>query len=112
MRKLVNIIGNVDNVSILLTFKRADVMAQNPAIMYERQQKIKKAFALLNKVASEKSCFSIKHLMVNGSDIQSLGIKEGVLIGQILRDCLEQVMRDNIDNEEFALLKYIKENYL
>lgn len=87
-----------------------DLMAADMSCTYEarpmewimeRKERVKK---LLEEGIIEK-----KSLAFSGKDIIKLGIKEGPLIGQLLKELEEIVLDDPSKNKEEFLKKYIKE---
>lgn len=60
--------------------------------------------ALLEKIFSEKQCFSLKDLAVCGMDLIESGIPEGVEVGVTLNRLLNMVIDGKIENSREALL--------
>ena len=61
-------------------------------------------FDMIDAIAAEESCLSIKDLAVNGHDIMALGIT-GTDIGKTLNALLEAVLEEKLPNEKDALLR-------
>ena len=92
----------------LLQVKRADNLAQ--AETYRgRQLEIDAVEAVLNRLLTEQSCFSLKRLAVNGRDMMDLGLR-GPEIGIELERLLTAVIDGELPNEQAVLLKNSKEN--
>lgn len=94
----------------LLLVRKADIQAQNPDYKEERLLKIENISSLLDETLNEKECFSLKDLKINGSDLISLGYKEGKTIGFILNHILQKVMDNDLKNEKSELVEYVKNN--
>ncbi len=112
-RRLLNRFGE-DQTKRLLMVSRCDILAQAE---YDGRDLTLQTLACLQQhietVIAEKQCISIKHLAVNGHDIQNLGVREGKQVGEILSFLLDAVLEQSENNEKEILLqiarKYIKE---
>ncbi len=89
----------------LLEIKRADNLAQNP--QFERSKEIAKIKEIAEEIINE-SCFSLKSLAINGSDLIKDGHAPGKSLGIILDTLLNEVMEEKIPNEREALLQRAK----
>ena len=58
------------------------------------------------KVLSEKPCFSLKDLAINGNDLSELGF-EGREIGEKLRLLLQAVIENNVQNTKDDLISFL-----
>ncbi len=58
---------------------------------------------LLEQLAAENSCLSLRNLAVNGRDMMALGL-EGPQIGQMLNRLLNEVVSETLENQRQALL--------
>lgn len=67
-------------------------------------------FKCMEQVLSEKICFTLHGLAVNGNDLRELGLKSGREIGETLNFLLEKVMNGEISNEKTALMNEIGKN--
>ena len=61
-------------------------------------------FDMIDAIAAEEGCLSIKDLAVNGHDIMALGIT-GTDIGKTLNALLDAVLEEKLPNEKDALLR-------
>ena len=104
VKRWLNKIGE-EQFKRLLTLRRADISAQNPLYKEDRIEKINQIEKLLEKVLSEKACFSLKDLAVNGNDLISIGYKPGKELGRILNNLLESVINGTIINKKEELLE-------
>ena len=57
---------------------------------------------------SDKMCFSIKNLAVNGNDIMKAGVVQGPEVGRILSRLLDEVIEGILLNEKDVLIEEIK----
>ncbi len=64
---------------------------------------------LFNEILEDNDCCSLKELKINGNILKSLGIKDGCLIGTILKSLLEKVLQEPKLNEENKLIELAKE---
>lgn len=65
----------------------------------------------LDEILKAHLPFSLKHLALNGRDLQSIGIKNGKIIGQILNELLNQVINGDVENTRLELLSKAQELY-
>jgi tRNA nucleotidyltransferase (CCA-adding enzyme) len=94
----------------LIKVRIADIEAQNPIYSDERINKVLEVEKTLNKVISEQQCFCLKELTINGDILIEIGFK-GVEIGNILKDILDKVINDELNNIEEDLILYAKNIY-
>jgi tRNA nucleotidyltransferase (CCA-adding enzyme) len=109
VRRAVRIIGE-DIFLDLLKVKEADVKAQNPEYLKERQIKLHNIKRIYEEIKQSGQCLSIKDLAVSGEDLLSIGIPEGKNIGSILKKLLDIVIEAPEMNTREKLLSYIKDS--
>ena len=63
--------------------------------------------AILQELAAENSCLTLRDLAVSGHDLMALGLS-GSDIGQCLNSLLERVLDEELPNEKTALLAAIR----
>lgn len=107
VKRLMNQLG-IEKLMLLLDVKLADYRAQNPDHLPERELALTKFRDVFDSVLDEAQCFSMKDLAVNGRDLIGAGIPQGTRIGAILRELLDMVINDVIENEKEVLLKAAK----
>ena len=61
---------------------------------------------MLKKANTE--CHNLTMLNINGKDLQSLGIKKGVIIKDTLDNLLDLVIEDKLPNTKEILIDYVK----
>jgi len=59
----------------------------------------------VKEVLEKNRAFTIKDLAINGNDLISIGIKNGKMIGMVLRELLETVLDDPAQNTKEKLLE-------
>ena len=106
IKKMLNIMGK-ENFSLLLKVRYADIMAQS---YYQREEKLSEynqVKELFNEIISNKECYQISDLAVNGKTLLGNGITDGKEIGEKLNYLLNLVMSEECKNTEEELLKFI-----
>ena len=106
VKRLMNKLGP-DTVRRLIELHKADTRGQS-AICAGRIAEYDAVAAVLDEILSEKECFSLRNLAVNGTDMMALGLA-GRNIGRALNACLTAVMEEKLPNERGALLEYVKQ---
>lgn len=92
------------NLRRLITVKRADNLAQDPAF-WNRQRDLDGVEGILDRLLAEDACFSLKRLAVKGKDLIDIGYA-GPAIGAMLTELLNGVVDGELDNDRAHLLKY------
>lgn len=92
---------------LLMLLKRADNKAQNTKD-FDRTREYDRLDELIDKVISQKQCFDLKSLAINGSDLLKAGFCPGPEIGRALKSALEQVIDGQLNNDRRRLLEYVK----
>lgn len=95
----------------LFALRKADLQAQVPVYAEQDLQKLEQMQQLLQELLQEQACFQLKDLAIRGNDLLAMGIPKGVLIGKLLQDALEQVIRGKLPNEREALLQWVQERW-
>ena len=93
-----------DGVKMLLALQRADTSALAPSFSVPRMPLFDRVEEMIEKLISQKACFSLKDLAVNGDDMTELGL-QGREIGAALEHLLSSVIDEKLPNERVALLK-------
>lgn len=104
MRRAVNKIGR-DLMGDLFLLQRCDVLAQNPAHMEEKLQKLEQAEALFWQIEKDGECTDLKMLAVSGRDLIAAGFQPGKKLGEVLHMLLEHVLEEPQDNEKQVLIE-------
>ncbi len=88
----------------LLKLQRADNAAQSE-IVRDRILRFDSVEATAEKLLSEKTCFSLSDLCINGNDLIQMGIPQGRRIGFILNQLLDEVIENKTENNRVELLR-------
>ncbi len=91
-----------------LQVHRADAMAQAPAYLPEKLERIGQAEEILERLRAEKACFALGDLAVKGKDLMALGVPAGPGLGRELNRLLELVIEGECPNEREALLARVQ----
>lgn len=108
IRHWMNKIG-VSNLQKLLAVQEADTKAQrwrnngNDKLIL-----VKQAQAVLDSVLLDAPCYTIGHLKINGHDVMGLGVKQGKMVGDVLKYVLNKVIEAEIPNERNAEIETAK----
>lgn len=105
LKKIMSQIGS-DLIFDLIEIKYCDNSAQNPKY-FRGEDFYNQTRDIVNEIITEKECFSIKHLAIDGNDLISLGFK-GKKIGETLEKCLTAVIDGKVENKKDKLLEYVK----
>ena len=108
IKRLLQKLGE-ENARRLFKIQRADTAAQSDYRRAEKYASIDLAEKTAGEIISQNSCFRLKDLAVNGSDILALGLAEGRAVGDVLNALLEEVIDEKVPNEKESLLKRAKE---
>ncbi len=93
----------------LLIIQEADARGQNPDKLSPKLKELKKAEEIFKNIRQNNECYALKDLKINGKDIASLGITEGLKIGTVLQSLLDRVIKKPELNQRDILLDMIKE---
>lgn len=93
----------------LLQVKRADTMAQNPAIAAERLRFLDDVKLMMEKEIAARPALTLSQLAVKGGDIISLGVEPSPEVGRLLNRLLTLVIEEKLPNEKTALMNYLRE---
>ena len=66
------------------------------------------AYGIIDDVLINNECYLIKDLNINGSDLISLGVEKGNMIGRILEYLLDLVIDGKLENKSQELMKAVK----
>ena len=92
----------------LLEIRKADIKGQKPDYEESRIEKVNNIESILVEILSEKSCFSLKDLAVNGNDVKEvMKLKEGKDIGYWLNEILKRVIDGELENNKYDLVYWM-----
>jgi tRNA nucleotidyltransferase (CCA-adding enzyme) len=106
IKRWLNRIGE-ERLRQLLQVKKADAMAQASEHCKQKLTILEKVNDILDDILKQQQCFSLKDLAVNGRDIIELGIVDGKQIGMVLKELMDMVIDEEIENEKETLLELI-----
>jgi tRNA nucleotidyltransferase/poly(A) polymerase len=106
IRRLMNKTGS-ELIFDLIELRRADTLAQgmgqDPNAVDEYKQKVEEEIR-------KNNAFAIKDLAIDGNDIkESLQLPEGPLVGEILKELLDQVLDEPEKNKRDILIELARE---
>lgn len=104
VRRAVHRIG-ADLFPAYLKVRRADILAQNPAMQGPKMERLDETERLYRQILEEGHCFTLKQLAVDGRDLMEAGILPGPQLGRVLQDLLEFVLEDPGRNEKEGLIR-------
>ena len=108
VRRLLSKFGT-EHFRELLDLKRADIMGQNPAMISEKLAYVNELERVFKEQTAGGNEYNLRTLSVNGSDLMTIGIKDGREIGKMLRYLLSAVIDGRAENDRDELLKLAKE---
>ena len=107
VKRWLNKIGE-KQFSRLLEVRKADIKGQKPDYEESRIEKVNNIENILEEILSEKSCFSLKDLAVNGNDVKEvMKLKEGKDIGYWLNEILKRVIDGELENNKDDLVYWM-----
>ncbi|MDR3259055.1 MAG: CCA tRNA nucleotidyltransferase [Fusobacteriaceae bacterium] len=105
-KKIINRVG-IENIENLYFLSRADILGSFPPYNFDR---IDAALNLIRGIIFANEPLSVKDLKISGKDIINLGITDGILIGEILKICLAEVLENPDKNNKEILIHIAKCN--
>ena len=97
-----------EQLSRLLDIRMADILAHTEGTQESRIERCVAVRELMDLIIAEEQCFSIKDLLIRGTDIIELGVPQSTLVGEILNHLLDKVISGELDNEKEALINEVK----
>ncbi len=88
----------------LLKVKKADNLAQSPE--FNRSDMINGIYLTAKEILSEKECFCLDMLNINGNDLMDKGLKKGKEIGEALDLLLNAVIDEKCENKKEKLISF------
>ena len=107
IRRLLSKVGE-EMFPLLLDIKYGDICGQSGYMRDEKLDILRKYRECYELILSEKQCFTIKDLAVDGRDLIAAGIPAGKEIGEKLGELLEIVLDDPDKNKKEILLSYVQ----
>lgn len=94
----------------LIALKKADVSGQHPDLI-GRVDDLSVLTEIFEDIKKSSECFILKDLAINGNDLIEIGYKPGKQLGNILKDCLQLVISEKLENDKHMLIEYIISKY-
>lgn len=107
-KKYISRLG-IDTIKKLFEIRKADVLAQNPVFHAQSLEENEKGRQILEEIERTQTCFGIKDLAINGSDLIAIGMTPSGDIGRILELLLDEVMEEKTVNSKDVLLERAEE---
>jgi tRNA nucleotidyltransferase (CCA-adding enzyme) len=108
IKRLMNKIGD-ECFELLLEVKEADIKSQTEEYYIDRHNELISLYEIYKDIKEQNEAVKIKDLKINGCDIMGLlDLKPSNIIGEILNNCLDAVINEEIDNSREILLDYVK----
>ena len=104
VRKVISRVGP-DLFPSLLDVMEADVSAQSDYMRLYKLTALKETRQAYEEILRNQDCLSLKDLAINGNDLKALGMKEGRIIGTILKALLNLVL----EQPEHNTYEYLSE---
>ncbi len=95
------------NLRLLLEMRRSFLIADK-ITNEEKLVQLEKTEKIIADIISQKQCYRIKDLQIDGNDLLAIGIKKGPLIGKILERLLDMVIAGDAENEASQLIAHAK----
>lgn len=104
IKKFITRVG-IENLNDLFELQRADIKGSASPFDFSSIEYMKDE---VQKIISQNQPISVKDLQIDGSDLITLGIKPGKIIGDILNHLLEEVLETPQLNSKETLLELAK----
>lgn len=107
LKKLISSIGK-DNIFDLISLQKADVMCKKNKVLGSRILIMEDT---IKEIIDNKEPVCLKDLAIGGNEIRDMGFDEGVLIGEILEDLMEEVLKHPEINIRDLLMEIVKNRW-
>lgn len=108
VKRWLNKIGE-DRFLQLLDVRMADIRAHAEGTQESRIDRCNSLREIAHTVLEQRQCFALKDLEIRGSDIISLGVPEGKVVGDALRHVLEAVINGELSNSKEELMRAVRQ---
>lgn len=99
----------LETVEKLFEVREADCKGQNPKFLQQCLEENEIGKRVLAEILENESCFSLKDLQINGTDLIELGYESSPKLGKVLSQILNEVMDNKLPNDKTLLLDRAKE---
>ena len=105
LKFLLNTLGEITSKQLII-LKIAQAQVTSTDI-----EDLNECLNILSQITKTNQCYSLKDLAINGSDLMSIGISKGKIIGQMLDSLLEKVIMEELENKKETLLNFVIKNF-
>ena len=106
-KRLLSKIGE-DTFRKLITIRTCDIEAQSEYNRTVKHANIVQTQLWLDEIIESEQAISLKDIKVNGNDLIKLGIPVGKEIGLMLKEILQLVIDEKLDNNKEDIIEYIQ----
>ena len=108
VRRLIVMVG-LSRMEMMLKVRTADMLSQSEYLREEKLLYIAELEKKYREIILRKDCLSIKDLQIKGRDLINSGIKEGPILGEILKALLDDVLiTPSHNNYDYLLEKALQ----
>lgn len=107
VRRWLNKVGE-DTFRRLIHIRFADIEAHSPDTQHSRIEKTNQVKEVFQNVIKKNQCFSIKDMEIDGNDLISIGYQQGKHIGDVLKNLLDRIIDEGLQNEHGILIAEAK----
>ncbi|PAF43341.1 CCA tRNA nucleotidyltransferase [Helicobacter sp. 11S03491-1] len=112
IKKYLRLLGKED-FKMFLDLQYAKAKAFDPQEdNQEELEKLQSIFEKLQEILQKEEAFMLKDLMINGHDLQALGVQKGKEIHNILEAILDAIIHEDIPNTQETIIEFVKKNFL
>lgn len=97
-------------IDILAVLQKADIEAHS-SFGRDRINQFESIRAIRDELMAEKVPLKIKELAISGDDLMSIGFPKGPVIGQMLKEILEEMIKGNLDNKCEDIFTFVREKH-
>lgn len=98
-----------DLFPLLLQVKTADIRAQSYYMRGQKEDILKRAWILYERVISQRDCLQISDLAVSGRELIEAGVQPGRAMGDLLKAMLEEVLDNPRHNSRAWLMEHFRD---
>ena len=103
VKRFINNVG-VNRLNDMFSLNIADIKGKASATNFDKVNTLREKCKL---ILEKKDPLSVKDLKINGYDLEKMGIKKGVIYGQLLNEALDLVLEFPEKNTKQQLIEYV-----
>ena len=108
INKFLQLFG-IEDINLLFDMKLCDILGQNLE-KSDRIEFLNRLREMYEKYIKSSPVLKIKDLDINGKDLLNMNF-EGKIIGEILKDVLDQVSEEKLNNNSEEIMNYVTGKY-